>query len=330
MKFLAFAFLTFIESKKIVDFNTSLGLATITYDEGPSEYTGFLSEKACSYGIPLTFHFKSEKITKGIANMVFNHGHIIGICYDDLPEDLEEAKKSIEQQKNEFIKKTNMVPVLARLPRSGFTKEQKEFCLELGHIVTEPNLDSEDIEMPTYFTDFLLPEIFCSNPAENSFSICLRDKFLTSVNSLEMIVNALFDKGYRIVDISTYLNVTEREIQEEKNDKDLANEVGNKPIESEEIIENVEPKNIKEEFKNDIFDENKLKEIVNNIPIKEETSDGLENDSPVKKLSFNIEENSLLNKNLDDHGLSKEVSKKKKNDSFTFKNNLLFLIVEFI
>ncbi|RVD93159.1 Polysaccharide deacetylase [Tubulinosema ratisbonensis] len=329
--------------KKIFEFDTPNGLATISYDEGPSEFTLLLSQKACEYGIPLTFHFKSNLITKDLANTVVSQGHIIGISYDDLPEEKEESKKSIISQNEEFLTNSGMYPILARLPRSGMTQEDKEFCTELGLIVTEPNLDSEDIEMPTYFFDYLKDAIFSSNPYENSFLICLRDKFSTSVNCFENLINVILERGYQIVDMSTFLNVSEKEIYEENNkisekieeNSDKINltekETDNNKIKDDKIEENKEIKIIEEEDKeieNKTKENYELKNKINNLLKK--NSEVLEEDKVITKLSFDEKNTSILEKNLNDSHLIKEATKRKKNSIKGLSFNLLFLVMGLI
>lgn len=330
-----------------IRFRFENGLATISYDEGPSEYTYSLAERTCYYQIPLTFHFQPSKVDGDIVSFAINYGHTVGIYYEELTEDIIDVKEFIDQQRETFIKKTGLVPILARLPDS-YSDDHIKYCTELGQIVTVPNLDSNDFEMPTYFTESLYKKILSSDPSNVSLSICLRDRFYNSVNCIEELIDTLEYAGYCVVDMSVFLNIEEIEMEKDFDDhKDKDNDQ-KENITEEEIIKTQEEKrneteNIKKadatkesennkNVKNKVFEKtdsikNPNSNVTNkpnlskikNVNLKERRNVNGERNTEIKMSSINDD---ILDKQLN-NDLSKEINSC---DSLDNLKNILYSI----
>lgn len=183
------------------------GAAMISFDEGPSENVDTILEILDAHDLKAVFYLDPNKIAdhaKAVQRII-EKAHSIGLSIVETFSDLndEQIMEIILKNLNLFKESTKFNPRAVRLPRSGYKENAINIAEKMGLTVTEPTIDSEDIEIPHYI-DYLIPAIESKDPNTSYISVVLRDFKKSSVANLEKIINALQSKEFVISDLSTY------------------------------------------------------------------------------------------------------------------------------
>ncbi|TBU12389.1 hypothetical protein CWI38_0776p0020 [Hamiltosporidium tvaerminnensis] len=186
-----------------------VGQAIISYDEGPTDKIVKILEISENLNVPIVFHFCTDSLKKNldVFKNIKDKNVEIGISItDDLYAlDIDLIKEIIISRKKEFEELTGYTPILLRLPRSFHPSESKQIAEDLGFIVTDPLIDSEDVETPNYIC-LVKNEILQLDKNIENFSIVFRERIDTSVSELENFIEMLKDKEFTLTKYSTLLN----------------------------------------------------------------------------------------------------------------------------
>ncbi|KAG0432970.1 hypothetical protein DMUE_5455 [Dictyocoela muelleri] len=186
------------------------GAALISFDEGPSENTNEILDILSLYNISAVFHLDPNEIKKHkeVVRNIIERKHTIGLSIVETLSHLRESqiRKKIVNVLEDFKNITGFEPKLVRLPRSGYKENAVKIAESMNLIVTEPTIDSEDIEIPHYI-EYLIPAIKNSDPEKSYISLVLRDYKKSSITNLPIIISELQSKEFVIVDPSTYLGI---------------------------------------------------------------------------------------------------------------------------
>lgn len=192
--------------------NSKPGLATISFDEGPSRNTCFILNKLKRNGIFATFYLDPEKITnKDVINEIIKDGQTLALAITNDISELseEELELFLSKQKREFIDKTGVLPKYVRLPRIGYDQKAVNAAVKNGLIPTRPTLDSEDTDLPSFiepFTNFVNQ----LDSEDNSISVVFRDRMGKTLEHLDAIINTLKENGFDIVGLGDFYGVCDR------------------------------------------------------------------------------------------------------------------------
>lgn len=194
---------------------TTPGTISLTFDEGPSVYTHDLLDILKKHGIHAGFHldpFKIQPEDVPLVNRIVKEDHVLEMVVIKRLKDLSdaEAEGEIHAAYEQFKKATGYVPLTVRLSREGYLLRDIKTTLKLGLFVTEPTLDTEDIENPNFFPH-LLNAVSNLNPQIDSVILVQRDRFGNSIRQLEKIVKMAREFNFRI--ISYELCCSESEVQ---------------------------------------------------------------------------------------------------------------------
>lgn len=178
------------------------GAFTLSFDEGPSANIPLLLGVLKECGISCGFYvdpFKINAITAPLVRDVIKAGHVVGmsvVSSSDLNLLTENNSKShITEAYDAFFKKMGWVPQSIRLPRNGYSHNDVKYCMDLGLLVCEPNLDTCDFAN-RYFMEDLKKDLSRFDPAKDSLVLVLRDAYATSVHQIKDLVQELKKGGY--------------------------------------------------------------------------------------------------------------------------------------
>ncbi|KAF7684749.1 hypothetical protein TCON_0046 [Astathelohania contejeani] len=253
------------------------GLAVISFDEGPSKNFDKLIE--LSNDIPIVLYVDPFKIIDPELISRISKDYEVGLAITTYLNENEDSEKVIQKYIDKFILVTGFKPRLARLARCGYDEYSEKMAESKGLIVTRPNLDSQDIEMPN-FMDHLEPTIKESDPCTTSLQITFRDRFSESVKALPRVVAILRDNGFQLSCYSNALGVCtelkpEKDTTSSYDSLDASLEVDNKKLNKieDEIVKN-DTKKLK--------DGNLKDEIIRDNTPKNTISDNISNESSIR------------------------------------------------
>lgn len=179
------------------------GTAALTFDEGPSAHTHDLLDILSHHKVKAGFHIDPFRIASGDAGVVermAKEGHVVGLAVVKKLKalDREAAEEAINEAYDEFLRALKIRPRTVRLPRSGYLLRDVRIAEKMGLFVTEPSLDSEDVENPN-FLQHLEREISSADPSKDSVILVQRDRFGNSVRQVGKIIDLLESRGFRVV-----------------------------------------------------------------------------------------------------------------------------------
>ncbi|ELQ74631.1 putative Glycoside hydrolase/deacetylase, beta/alpha-barrel, Polysaccharide deacetylase protein [Trachipleistophora hominis] len=196
---------------------TAITVATISFDEGPSQHTDQLLQYLRYYNLPVCFHVDPYKINdKDLITRMAEH-HEIGLA---ITEEIK-SEHDIDRYIRKFKRTTGLVPRFVRLPRFGWPDFAPKYCQQKNLIVTTPSLDTEDIELPN-FIDFLVPTLLTLSETNDGLSLVLRDRFRYSVESIGIILHVLFHKNIKLLSFTRFYAVDPK--MEQARDEDIDEE----------------------------------------------------------------------------------------------------------
>ncbi|KAI9294353.1 glycoside hydrolase/deacetylase [Neoconidiobolus thromboides FSU 785] len=215
------------------------GDLALTFDGGPSPYTGRLLNLLKDKEVKVTFHLSGEYLNtpfvKAYVQQAYQDGHLIGLqCKEDLfkvDSNNSTFFDRLTDLQNNISKLINYKPYFLRVPYSSndFPKEIVDKLESMGFILSISNLDTQDylyanVTSPDNDNIFLnfknqLDQII--PPSKGSFISTQHDIVQASINQTPKIIDYLKDRGYTPVTISEC-------VQENKSDKEVGKDKSKK------------------------------------------------------------------------------------------------------
>jgi peptidoglycan/xylan/chitin deacetylase (PgdA/CDA1 family) len=188
------------------------GDLALTFDQGPSQYTGMLLSALSKNKVKATFHVSPDYLDNPVIvaylRRIASDGHLVGLFIKEsistgmLPDYLRNCTSVMKGI-------INYEPNYLRFPVPGPSPAAMKIINGMGFRVTSYNLDSQDynyVNDPTagdgkgqIFNVFknTLDQIF--PPSKGSFIAVQRDIVLSSVQQTDAIIKYAQGKGYNIV-----------------------------------------------------------------------------------------------------------------------------------
>lgn len=306
-------FLTFILCDELTS-SSRPGLATISFDEGPSKNISEILSILKENKVIATFHFNPEKIdNKSLVERIVKEGHTVGLAVTSGIDEVSDFDAFIKEQKELFIKATGYLPKYVRLPCDGYDYDHVYAVEQNGMIVTRPNLNSEDTDL----SDFIGPfEEFVLNKGERSISAVFRDRMGITVRNLQCVLDILKRK-YKTVGVGEFYGIcpimAKAKGLEDKQDQKKETKVENNGSKSTNDIpkgengvkesDKPQPKEDDAGEKKDVKEEDKLSDLLN--------------DDTVQKADVKKDKENKLNAEEKEKKKSGEKEKKKNKEKLT-------------
>ncbi|KAI0230076.1 hypothetical protein L0F63_002258 [Massospora cicadina] len=199
------------------------GQIALTYDGGPSPYTGTLLNILSDKDIKASFHFSGEYLNvpyiAAYAKQAVQDGHLIGVqCKDDLfniQADNSSFFDEISSLQARIEKVTGTRPNFLRVPYNPgpYPKDIVGKLEEMGFTITTQNLDSEDYRLSknpndksSVFNSFRSQVDMIVAPARGAFIATQHDIIPASVSQSKEIIDYLKEKEYDIVRLDQCIN----------------------------------------------------------------------------------------------------------------------------
>ncbi len=196
----------------IVSLCRTSGHFAMTFDGGPSIYTGTVLDAFDKKGLKATFHplvtyLQDVSIVANLQRAVMT-GHLIGLSIE---QDLDLARMDIEMILSVIHSRVDALhniigqkPMYLRIPNVGSLKaEQIQAITKAGFIITTYNLDSYDYAIQTTEDSVIssyknILELL-SNNTKGGFISVQRDTVAPSVRATSVIIDYIQSKGYKLV-----------------------------------------------------------------------------------------------------------------------------------
>lgn len=188
------------------------GDLALTYDQGPSQYTGMLLSTLSKNKVKATFHVSPDYLDNPVIvaylRRIASDGHLVGLFIKEsitagmLPDYLRNCTSVMKGI-------INYEPNYLRFPVPGPSPATMKIITGMGFRVTSYNLDSQDYNFVNdstasdgkgqIFNVFktTLDQIF--PPSKGSFIAVQRDIVLSSVQQTDAIIKYAQGKGYNLV-----------------------------------------------------------------------------------------------------------------------------------
>ncbi|KXN67245.1 carbohydrate esterase family 4 protein [Conidiobolus coronatus NRRL 28638] len=185
------------------------GQLALTFDDGPSPYTGNLLNILNDKNIKASFHFTTDYLNvpyvAAYVQQAQNDGHLIGIMsktpIKNIKLDDEAHFNGLKKLQSDIETITNQKPSYLTLPyEASYPKDLIEKYESMGFTVTSHNLDSEDYNNSSQpYLSFKKQLDAIVPPAKGSFISLQHDTAPKSVNETNKIIDLALDKGYKLV-----------------------------------------------------------------------------------------------------------------------------------
>ena len=192
----------------VVKLCQSPGMFAMTFDQGPSIYTGAVLDAFDSRGVKATFHpivtYLSEASVVANLQRAAAEGHTIGLSMESNLElaDMSDAELlSAVDSRAEIIESVvGFKPVFLRIPNhKNMTHDQIRVLMAKGYIVTTYNLDSYDYSSPNVLQSYKNVLDLLSTNTKGAFISVQRDYIQDSANATPDIIDYVMEKGYSLV-----------------------------------------------------------------------------------------------------------------------------------
>lgn len=193
------------------------GQIALTFDGGPSYYTGnllnILSKESVKAAFHITADYFDNPVIMAYLRRAVQEGHLIGLHVPSLliPE-LQGPSNNIvnyvRKVGSRLTKYTGVHVKYLRFPASGPSKDQLTLLKEAGFIVTHYNLDSNDFGFKGEGSSAGSAKVFnvfknalnmIVEPAKGAFISVQRDLLDYSVNATDLVIKYGKKKGYSFV-----------------------------------------------------------------------------------------------------------------------------------
>lgn len=192
----------------VVKFCQSPGMFAMTFDQGPSIYTGTVLDALASRQVKATFHpvvsYLSEVTVVANLKRAAGEGHTIGLSMEasvDLSKmSDDDIFNTIDSRAQTIQSITGLTPKFLRIPNyQNLSDAQIAFILSKGYIITTYNLDSYDYDQTDVLSSFKNVLELLSPNTKGAFISVQRDYIQNSVNQLPQILDYVMGKGYNLV-----------------------------------------------------------------------------------------------------------------------------------
>ena len=186
----------------------SPGMFAMTFDQGPSIYTGAILDAFASRNAKATFHpvvtYLSEATVVANLQRAAAEGHTIGLSIEpnvDLSSQSDtDIMGTIDSRANTIKSIIGVKPCFLRIPNySNMTDSQISLIFSKGYILTTYNLDSYDYASPNVLQSFKNVLEVLSNNTKGAFISVQRDYIQDSANATPDILDYISSKGYSLV-----------------------------------------------------------------------------------------------------------------------------------
>ncbi|ORX98415.1 glycoside hydrolase/deacetylase, partial [Basidiobolus meristosporus CBS 931.73] len=195
------------------------GSFALTFDDGPSEYTGALLSTLKEKDVKATFFSVGTQAAKPDIAIYLKQAHEEGhqiASHSNTHADLN--KLSVEQIKSEMLlteeaiqEATGLVPAVMRPPYGNCNQQCQGVMKEMGYLVVQWNVDSNDwqfMDTPDKWEDLvtnILDPVNTSNVRNQSFISLQHDIHQFSVERTGAIIDGIKAKGYRFQTVNDCL-----------------------------------------------------------------------------------------------------------------------------
>jgi peptidoglycan/xylan/chitin deacetylase (PgdA/CDA1 family) len=192
----------------VVKLCQSPGMFAMTFDQGPSIYTGAVLDAFDSRNVKATFHpivtYLSEASVVANLQRAAAEGHTIGMSLEanlNLADMTEAEVIDAVHSRAEIIEQiVGFKPVFLRIPNyKDMSNEQIRALIAKGYIITTYNLDSYDYSSPNVLQSYKNVLDLLSPNTKGAFISVQRDYIQDSANATPDIIDYIMDKGYTIV-----------------------------------------------------------------------------------------------------------------------------------
>ncbi|ORX88469.1 glycoside hydrolase/deacetylase [Basidiobolus meristosporus CBS 931.73] len=196
------------------------GVFALTFDDGPSEYTGTLLATLKEKQIKATFFSVGTQAAKaGISKYLkqaYDEGHQIA-SHTNTHADLNKLTASQIKSEMELTEKaiqaaTGLVPAVMRPPYGNCNQQCRDVMKEMGYLVVQWNVDSNDwkfMDMPDKWNDLvtnIVGPVEKSNTQTQSFISLQHDIHKFSVERTATIIDAIKAKNYKFETVNDCLS----------------------------------------------------------------------------------------------------------------------------
>lgn len=213
MTVLLFALVAFVHGQAIridpvVRLCQSPGMFAMTFDQGPSIYSGAILDALGSRNVKASFHpvvtYLNEATTVANLQRAASEGHCIGLSIEpsvDLSSQSDsEMMESIDSRADTLKSVIGIRPYFLRIPNvANMTDAQINLIKSKGYVITTYNLDSYDYSSPNVLQSFKNVLDVLSNNTKGAFISVQRDYIPESANATPDILDYVMGKGYNLV-----------------------------------------------------------------------------------------------------------------------------------
>jgi len=192
----------------VINLCQSPGQFAMTFDQGPSIYTGTLLDALDSRSVKGTFHpvvtYLGEAVVVANLQRAASSGHAIGLSIEpsiDLSSmSDDDIMSTIDSRAQQISSITGSTPVFLRLPNYlNMSITQLNMIISKGYIITTYNLDSYDYQTTDVLGSFQAVLNLLSPNTKGAFISVQRDYIETSVDATPQILDYIISKGYTLV-----------------------------------------------------------------------------------------------------------------------------------
>lgn len=207
-----------IARNPVINLCQSPGQFAMTFDQGPSIYTGTLLDALDSRSAKGTFHpvvtYLGEAVVVANLKRAASSGHTIGLSLEasiDLSSmSDDDIMATIDSRAQQLGSITGFNPVFLRLPNyQNMSLAQLNMIISKGYVITTYNLDSYDykanIDILSSFKNVL--DLLSPN-TKGEFISVQRDYIQESVDATADILDYVIKKGYTLVTLDQCVGKT--------------------------------------------------------------------------------------------------------------------------
>ncbi|ORY06193.1 glycoside hydrolase/deacetylase [Basidiobolus meristosporus CBS 931.73] len=192
----------------------------LTFDDGPSEYTGDLLNILSEKGVKATFFVLGSRVAQGdighFLKQTYDAGHqIASHTYDHLDLSslsVDKIRQQMLDTEAEIKKRTGVTPAMMRPPYGNCNDRCQSVMKDLGYTVVQWNVDSDDwkyMENPAQYDQLvtnILNKINPSDSSKDSWVSLQHDIHKFSVERTPKIIDSIKAKGYNFVTVAQCLS----------------------------------------------------------------------------------------------------------------------------
>ncbi len=197
---------------------TQRGMYSMTWDDGPANYTAQLLDVLKKMGVRATFHVTTTYLTDlSIRNMISriaSEGHLVGLrtesTWDLMKMSDDQLRAGVVRQATVLSAFTKYMPKFIRLPYNGFDNRVLAAIESTGLIVTNYNIDTSDYNTTgeSIYNNVNL-SLSLKGKGQGAFISVQHDGVQQSVAITERIITLVQGSGYKIVTLDECLGLSD-------------------------------------------------------------------------------------------------------------------------